>query len=1014
MPLANSYTLTNGSFISMGDVPDVIIKLDRDDLNAIKALEIANSDRTAYLIIDADTVRDQMDNPNAPRFDGVNALRVDMYLSDMSSPLLERFDLNLTSDTLTLHFDETVRVSTLDVSEIVIHDNDTIRYSLTNDSYSDSPNGPSIVINLSEFDRNNIKRELGLATNTNNTYISLTRFTIEDMAIMSNLVSPVDDLQIDVFTEDLAQPSLNGFDLDLTRETLTLYFSETVDVATFYVAGITFLNLETGENYTLTNGSIGHGNEPVVVVDLMRFDLNIIKQLITLATDENNTMLFISNQTIRDMNGNAVLSIAPIEALSVSNFTADMVSPILEAFDLNVDDSTLTLYFSETVNTLSLMPAEITLQDNTVIGSSSWQLMGGFTETDNNSVVIVNITKYDLDFIKFDYFLATSRMNTYISFPSNLIVDMFGNEVVAISNMTARQVRIFTEDTTPPELESFDLDMNTGTITLTFSETVNSDSFDQGAIRLQLDRTVDETDQFLFYNPAGRGEWSMTNSTVIELNFAIDDLNQIKFRYLVATSENNTYITFPRGLIRDMNRNRIVAIMNGNGQRVANFTEDTTRPELVYWVMDLNTGVMNLTYDETVNRDSLMVTEFILQDNTTAVLDMQELTGGFTRSPNSTSIIVRFAIDDLNEIKRKSICTDRLREADCFLTYSNISIQDMNGNLVIDRDANSSQQVDLFIPDDTQPILVEFILFDLTNETLTIRFDETVNVSTFSTVEIFLKSFFTDVNSAGVQLTGPDTLITDDDSTIVSFKPTTFDLNRIKQNTILCTDVTPPNCYIGVSSNLVLDMAMNPNVVVNETTDGASNLYATVIDDMVAPRLINFSIHLDSNNITLTFDETINVETFDPTGITFQNHPNASEATESYTLTGGTRISTIDWLYLHFELSFEDAIALRYMEELATELNDTYISVMSMTIQDMNGNPVAPIPEDEALQAWEYEPDVTPPMLESFRFDLQNDFLYLTFDEPVRINSTVFTNITLQGASNASTPDAPSFTLTGG
>ena len=51
------------------------------------------------------------------------------------------------------------------------------------------------------------------------------------------------------------------------------------------------------------------------------------------------------------------------------------------------------------------------------------------------------------------------------------------------------------------------------------------------------------------------------NSTVLELTFAIDDLNEIKYRYLLATIENNTFITFPGRLIRDMNGRRIVPIM---------------------------------------------------------------------------------------------------------------------------------------------------------------------------------------------------------------------------------------------------------------------------------------------------------------------------------------------------------------------------------------------------------------------------------------------------------------------
>jgi len=124
----------------------VIIRLDRDDLNALKAQEIANSEDTAYLLIDDGTVLDQTGNPNTPRINGLNALMVDMYMEDMSGPILQNFNLNLTSDTLTLLFDETVRVSTLDVNQITLYGyNNSVQYTLTNDSFSASANGPEVV-----------------------------------------------------------------------------------------------------------------------------------------------------------------------------------------------------------------------------------------------------------------------------------------------------------------------------------------------------------------------------------------------------------------------------------------------------------------------------------------------------------------------------------------------------------------------------------------------------------------------------------------------------------------------------------------------------------------------------------------------------------------------------------------------------------------------------------------------------------------------------------------------------
>ena len=41
------------------------------------------------------------------------------------------------------------------------------------------------------------------------------------------------NVSVDVFTNDSVSPILQSFDLDLTFEILTLYFSETVNVDTF-------------------------------------------------------------------------------------------------------------------------------------------------------------------------------------------------------------------------------------------------------------------------------------------------------------------------------------------------------------------------------------------------------------------------------------------------------------------------------------------------------------------------------------------------------------------------------------------------------------------------------------------------------------------------------------------------------------------------------------------------------------------------------------------------------------
>ena len=240
------------------------------------------------------------------------------------------------------------------------------------------------------------------------------------------------------------------------------------------------------------------------------------------------------------MNGNAVNEILTNDAKQVIDYSGDQIRPNLTHFDLDIDASTLTLYFSETVNISSLNFSQITLQDSST-ASTNYTLTNGFSLSENGPIIIVNITKEDLDLIKFDFNLATSPENAFITFPSNLITDVSGNEVIPITDGSAYRVANYTEDTTPPILEYFDLDMNTGTITFYFSETVNSDSLNVPAITIQAAEFVDDDDLDYYYTLTA-ANWTSLNSTMITLNITRDlsgepdDLNEIKRFIPLATS----------------------------------------------------------------------------------------------------------------------------------------------------------------------------------------------------------------------------------------------------------------------------------------------------------------------------------------------------------------------------------------------------------------------------------------------------------------------------------------------
>ena len=732
----------------------------------------------------------------------------------------------------------------------------------------------------------------------------------------------------------------------------------------------------------------------------------------------------------------------------VRNFTQDLTPPELESFYLDMDASTLTFYFSETVNSLSFDPEIVVIQD-AQLANRSYQLTGGNIVTENDSVLVLNITKADLDMIKFDSELATSSFTTYITFNSSLVVDMNSNAIVNISNGYGLRVANYTPDTTPPYLISYNLDLDSGEIELTFSETVNASSFRINEIVLQ-NNYINVTEPFNYYALESGGPVEITlchnhchdhinyghchyhcHSDIIRLNVSISDLNQLKARYMLARSRNDTFLVHTQELIYDMNGNSVVPIVNGiDPLQVTNYTEDTTSPQLVTWDIDLNVGLLILTYDETVNRSSLVFTAFTIQEDFVPTNTSHVLTGGHTDNTtmvligttitgDNTVIVVNFTIDDLNEIKRKEICTDMLRREDCYLSFTNFSISDMNGNSVEEKARDDAEQVTIYTPDITSPRLVTLTLFDLTNEVITLEFDETVNISSFNTSAITLKNFYDSLIS--VTLTGPDTLLTIRDNTTVSFMPTVYDLNRIKQIEELCTMVpgNPPNCYIEFPAHLVLDMAMNPVVPIDTVNPARITAFAmTVIPDSVSPQLVNFSIDLELGNITLTFDETVNIMTIDQTAITFHDSDSPENATEQYTLTVRTpALNTENWLYVHFMLAPVDLVGLKYMENLATNLSTTYVSIVPRLIEDMNTNQAEAILMSEALQAWRYERDNTSPTLLRWSLNLNDDYLFLTFDEPVRISTTNLTAITLNWTIPDTIPPIPQIpllTLTGG
>ena len=333
----------------------------------------------------------------------------------------------------------------------------------------------------------------------------------------------------------------------------------------------------------------------------------------------------------------------------VDSFYEDLVRPTLLSFDLNMNNGMLSLTFDETVNGSSLMSSEILLLESPS-NESSFQLMlsgPSFVTSNFTTVISIPITDSDLNEIKRQRGLATDRSNTYISFGESLITDMNFNSILPRNDTSALQVSNFTSDTTPPELLRFDLNLTSELLVLTFSETVRVETL--GISHIVIQNAFASGPEF--YRMLSGGEVLSNDSTVVVIRLNTDDLNEIKIRTEVATSENDSYISFINMLIQDMNGNQNMPISTINPQQVSSFAEDEIEPLLESYALDMDgDGSLTLFFSESVNVSSLDVTQITLlmaPDN----LDLSHTLEAMSYSNSSDGPVVEIALslEDLNE-----------------------------------------------------------------------------------------------------------------------------------------------------------------------------------------------------------------------------------------------------------------------------------------------------------------------------------------------------------------------------
>ena len=986
------HRLTGGTTTSQDDSV-IVVQLQTSDLNALKASVFAKDSNSTYIAIEARTITDNAFTPNEVMpitTDAALQLIEGAFTPDSTPPFLQRYTLDMDSDLLILTFNEPIDHSSVDCVRITLYNtNSTSEVSLTLSgcilAVNEEVAGLMVVtLELINPDITELKVNRNFATSADNVFISFPAPAFADTA--GNLITPVDFRRVTTFIADQTRPMLLSFTYDQLLGQINLTFSDVVASATLDPTAITLqhdLYRADGRTFSPSiSSNTSSQNGYLIVLDLSHFDLLRLKSNTGVGRSENDTYITIAASLIDDTAGVDTVPITDGKAILVAQFVPDNVPPVLLNYRLDMNLGAIFLTFSDTVNLTTFNQSGIVIQESlnaTASGSANTlRLADGVASRSVDGLsVTLNISVDDLNELKRNLNIATGPDNTFLVIETGTILDLAGNNLVGIPDSSALQPAQFINDTTPPELLSFDLDMNTGNITLTFNETVNSESIEVVEFTLQ-NAAETPTQSYTFSSDASS---SLQNSTVVEIYLTKQDIDAINRLRELATKASDVFLSLTEFAIADMNSNQVVAIPNNSALQVTNFTDDTTPPVLLSYDLNIDSATFTFSFSEVVDYDSFDPTQLTLlsaQNNSLPEIETYTLLGGRVRPIDDTVLYLDIDTDDLNEIKR--LANLAISENTTFIAFASTLVADTFNNSVMSVAPTAPLQVSQFISDFTPPLAVSFTL-DVNQGLLNLTFDETVNASSFRIEAVTIQS--SAVSPVQMHSLWYSTSSQEDSTQIVVYLHQQ-DLDAIKLLNLLATH--EDNTYLRLADGLVDDMNANR---FRETTINGSH-----IPDTTPPELESYIFDLNEGVLVLNFSEAVNTSTLDATGLVLFSSTDTNNTNSSYRLTQESITYDGSAKSFNVTISADDLNAIKADFNLATELDNTFLIIDPYTIFDMAGNAVSPtiIP----AMAAEFIPDVTSPQLVRATFNFNGGLLSFTFDETVNVDMFIPTEITLQ------------------
>ncbi|KAL5489580.1 hypothetical protein EMCRGX_G018690 [Ephydatia muelleri] len=970
----NSFTFTGGN-ITYG--LSAVIRITTNDLNALKALEtVATSASNTYL----NFIGSAFVNLFALPVVLSEPARVTVFIPDTNPPSLLSFDLDMNTGSMILHFNETIKASTVIVQGAVLSSFGLQSPSMITLSAGQptSPNGASITV-------------LGFSIDLGNNLLFLTFTEIVNVSTLMPTQFWLQDTINDTHSYQLPN-SVVGITTNQDVINMTLQLPELDSIQANGNIGIslssTFLRFTTAAVFDLAgnaiNGSVVQATQVVqdktnplllsCTLNLTSGFLDLVFNKVVQASATQLSLITVqdqpfspivqvslSNQSSFELTNSRILRISlglpDFDPIRVANFTSAYINLSYAAVsDMSGNGNlpsflAVLAYIYPDYSTPQLLTA--TLKHDKVISSSA-------------STVVISLAG-DLNPLRATsmlYKFATSVNNTYITIAAVTAFDFASNPAPSI--VTPRQIDIFIPDTVGPVLSSAKLDMNQGVLTLCFVETVISSNFNSTLIAFQNARTNFALPSYI---PITSTTFQQINYTCIAITLSSLDVDSLNLVSYMATSTQDTFITLMPSTVQDVAGNRAPAITTSNAFQITQFIPDMVNPNITRFQIDLTNNTITLSFSKVVNPLSINMSAISLLDSSLNTSRIGSFSGYMSATRSRRTIIITLYQQDVNTLNALGVCYNI---STCYAQVQKWFITDKYGNPVL---ATAPIKASNFTNNTKLPVFVQFLTFDVNSGILVLQFSETIAKSSvkLNTLKLQSTSNGSGVDFTSQTLTGGTVAAT---SSNIAITMTMSDLNALKSNKLLCR--LRSQCYIRFPINF------------------AQNIFGTQLASAIGNSLLP-----NSRDYPLDFiGDTTGPILFSEKEITIQN---GFLATASYTLTGSSSKSFNVNIVTVQLLSIDD-LSIKGIPGLATSVATTYLVHPSTLVSDVIGNPaVARSDGVNPLQATQLANDTTSPVFFSFaQYSSRGGELLLQFSEPIDYTKVNYSLITLQSTASSS------------